>query len=108
MQKANPKSIVTPKVHHLNFGLIRCLFTYSTDAGDIRDNMDEPGGHYAKWNKPDEKNKSAATLTLSCLGREQTPSGHLHAEEGPNSKLNPRSRVNEKGKFLPAASGAAD
>ena len=37
-------------------------------------------------------------------------SGDLHTEEGPNPKLNPRSCVNkeEKGKFLPAASGAVD
>ena len=44
------------------------------------------------------------------LKREQTPSGDLHAELGPNPKLNPRSCANkeEKGKLLPAASGAAD
>ena len=28
--------IVAPKVHHLNFGVIHCLFTYSTDAGYIK------------------------------------------------------------------------
>ena len=41
---------------------------------------------------------------------QKTPSGDLHAEAGPNPKLNPRSCANkeEKGKFLPAASGAAD
>ena len=33
MQKANLKSTVAPKVHLLNFGMIRCLFSYSTDAG---------------------------------------------------------------------------
>ena len=32
MQKANPKSTVAPKVHHLNFGMIHCLFRYSTDT----------------------------------------------------------------------------
>ena len=54
--------------------------------------------------------ESAATLTPSCLGRKQMPSGDLHAEAGPNTKLNPRSCANkeEKGKSLPAASGAAD
>ena len=36
MQKANPKSTVAPKVHRLNFGMIRCLFGYSTDAGYIK------------------------------------------------------------------------
>ena len=38
------------------------------------------------------------------------PSSDIHAEEGPNTKLNPRSCVTkeEKGKFLPAASGAVD
>ena len=36
MQKANPKSTVAPKVHCLNFGMIRCLFRYSTDAGYIK------------------------------------------------------------------------
>ena len=53
---------------------------------------------------------SAAPLTPSCLSEEQTPSGDLHAEAGPNPNLNPRSCANkeEKGKFLPAASGAAD
>ena len=25
--------IIAPKVHHLNFGMIRCLFRYSTDTG---------------------------------------------------------------------------
>ena len=37
-------------------------------------------------------------------------SGDLHAEAGPDTKLNPRSCVKkeEKGKSLPAASGAAD
>ena len=33
MQKANPKSTIAPKVHCLNFGMIRCLFRCSTDAG---------------------------------------------------------------------------
>ena len=36
MQKANPKSTVAPKVHGLYFGMIRCLFRYSTDAGYIK------------------------------------------------------------------------
>ena len=36
MQKANPTSTVAPKIHHLNFGMIRCLCRYSTDAGSIR------------------------------------------------------------------------
>ena len=38
------------------------------------------------------------------------PSGDLHAEVGPHPKLNPRSYENkeEKGKSLPASSGAAD
>ena len=35
MQKANPTSTVGPKVHHRNFGVIRCLFRYSRDAGYI-------------------------------------------------------------------------
>ena len=33
MRKGNPKSTVSPKVHRLNFGMIHCLFRYSTDAG---------------------------------------------------------------------------
>ena len=28
--------IVAPKVHRLNFGMIPCLFRYSTDAGYIK------------------------------------------------------------------------
>ena len=30
---ANPKSTIALKVHHYNFGMIHCLFRYSTDAG---------------------------------------------------------------------------
>ena len=54
--------------------------------------------------------ESAAPLTPSCVSKEQTTSGDLHAEAGPNPKLNPGSCANkeEKGKSLPAASGAAD
>ena len=36
MPKANPKYAVAPKVHRLNFGMIRCLFRYSTDASTSR------------------------------------------------------------------------
>ena len=36
MQKANPKSTVVPKGHPLNFGMIHCVFRYSTDAGYIK------------------------------------------------------------------------
>ena len=36
MVKANPKSTVSPKVHRLNFGMICCLFRYSTYAGYIK------------------------------------------------------------------------
>ena len=36
MQKANPTSTVTPKVHHLNCGMIRWPFRYSRDAGYIK------------------------------------------------------------------------
>ena len=36
LQTANPKSTVAPIVHRLNFGLIRCLFRYSTDAAYIK------------------------------------------------------------------------
>ena len=41
---------------------------------------------------------------------QKTPSGDLHTEVGPNPQLKDRSSVNkeEKGKFLPVASGAAD
>ena len=36
MQKEYPKSTVAPQVHLLNFRNIRCLFSYSTDAGFIK------------------------------------------------------------------------
>ena len=36
MKKANPKSTVAPKVHHLNFRMIHCLFRYSTDTWYIK------------------------------------------------------------------------
>ena len=39
--------------------------------------------------------EAAAPLTLFCLSKEQMPSGHLHAEAGPNPKLNPRSYANK-------------
>ena len=53
---------------------------------------------------------STALLTPSCLGEEQTPEGDLHAEAGPNPKLNPWSCVNkeEKGKFSHAGLGSVD
>ena len=62
------------------------------------------------WPEGARAPESAAPITPSWLTEEQTPSGELQAEAGPNPKLNPRSCANkeEKGKFLPAASGAAD
>ena len=42
--------------------------------------------------------ESAAPLTPSCLSKEWMPSGNLHAEAGPNPKLNPRSWVNKEEK----------
>ena len=36
MRQANPKATVAPEVHCLNFGMIRCLFRYSTAAGYIK------------------------------------------------------------------------
>ena len=52
----------------------------------------------------------SCSFNPSCLGGEQIPSGNLHAEVGPNPKLNYRRCGNkeEKGKFLHAGSGAAD
>ena len=49
-------------------------------------------------------------LTRSCLHEKQMPEGDLHAEAGPNPKLNTSSCANKevKGKFLCAASGVAD
>ena len=43
-------------------------------------------------------------------GQEQMPEGNLHTDMGPKPKLNPRSCANkeEKGKFLHAATRAAD
>ena len=42
--------------------------------------------------------ESAAPLTPPCLSEEQTPSGDLQAEAGPNPKLNPRRYANKKRK----------
>ena len=36
MQKGNAKSKFAPKVHRLNFGMIRCLFRYYTSIGYIK------------------------------------------------------------------------
>ena len=62
---------------------------------------------WPEWARAPE---AAALLTLSCVSEKQTPSGHLHAEAGSNPKLNLGSCTNKekKGKFLPAASEAAD
>ena len=77
----------------------------SATAGSPR--IHTPPSPWPEWARAPE---SAAPLTPSCVSEEQTPSGDLHAEVGPNPKLNPGSCVNkeEKGKFLPAASEAAD
>ena len=66
-----------------------------------------PPSPWPEWASDPE---SAAALTPSCLSGEEMPSGDLYAEAGPNPKLNPRSCANkeERGKSLPAASGAAD
>ena len=52
----------------------------------------------------------ATTSTPSYLSEEQTTSGDIHTQAGPNPKLKPRSCVNkeEKGKFLPAAPEAVN
>ena len=54
--------------------------------------------------------RSSCSFNPVLSGREQAPSGDLHAEAGPNPKLSPGSCSNkeEKGKSLPAASEAAD
>ena len=66
-----------------------------------------PPSPQPEWARAPE---SAAPLTPSCLSEEQMPSGDLQAEAGPNPKLNPGScaKKEEKGKFLPTASGAED
>ena len=76
----------------------------SAAAGSPR--IRTPPSPRPEWARAPE---SAAPLTPSCLGEERMPSGDLHAEAGPNPNLNPRSWGNkeEKGKSLPAASGAA-
>ena len=77
----------------------------SAAAGSPR--IRTPPSPQPEWARAPE---SATPLTLSCLSREQKPEGDLHAEAGPNPKLNPRSCANkeEKGKSLPAASRAVD
>ena len=35
-EKGKKKYTVAPEVHRFNFGMIRCLFRYSTDAGYIK------------------------------------------------------------------------
>ena len=61
-------------------------------------------------NRVSQSPRSSCCFNPILSGREQMPSGDLHAKAGPNPKLNPRSCANkeEKGKFLPAASGTAD
>ena len=77
----------------------------SATAGSLR-NRTLPSPR-PEWARAPE---AAAPLTPSCVSKEQTPSGDQHAEAGPNPKLKHGSCANkeEKGKFLPAASEAAD
>ena len=79
------------------------LVSAATGSPCIRTNLSPR----PEWARAPE---SAAPLTPSCLREEQTPSGNLQAEAGPNPKLNNRSWVNkeEKENSLPVASGAAD
>ena len=58
--------------------------------------------------EPEPPNQPQLYPVLS--GQEQKPEDNLHTEVGPKPKLNARSCENkeEKGKFLHAASGAAD
>ena len=84
-----------------------CNVTPASAAADSPRIRTPPSPSQPEWARAPE---AAASLTPSCLSEEQMPSGNLHAEAGPNPKLNPGSCANkeEKGKFLPAASGAAD
>ena len=53
-----------------------------------------------RLSEPEPLPKAAAPLTPSCVSEEQTPSGYLHSEVGPNPKLSPGSCANkEKGNF---------
>ena len=82
------------------------------DGGEVRRGDHLPPHKYIKTTSTC---RTTPTEHLLNTGRrpqtsQKTPSGDLHAEAGPNPKLNPRSCVNkeQKGKFLPAASGAVD
>ena len=88
------------------------------EEGDLQDGRGlRHGGHLTphKYIKNISTCGTAPIKHLLNAGRrpqtsQRMPSGNLHAEVWPNTKLNPKSCVNkdEKGKFLPAASGAVD
>ena len=54
-----------------------------------------PPSPWPEWARAPE---SATPITPSCLGEEQTPEGDLHAEVGPNAKLNTRNGVKKRRK----------
>ena len=86
--------------------------------GDLQDGREVRRGDHLPPHKYIRNTSTCGTNPtehlLNAGRRPQTsqkmPSGDLHKEAGPNPKLNPRSCANkeEKGKFLPAASGAVD
>ena len=95
---------------HLN--LIKLLRGLLQDGRGIRRGDHLP---HHKYIKTTSTCGTSPTEHLLKAGRrpqtsQKMPSGDLHAEAEPNAKLNPRSCANkeEKGKSLPAASGAAD
>ena len=85
---------------------------------DLQDGRGERRGDHLPPHKYIRNTSTCGTTPTEHLlnaGRgtqtsQKTPSGDLHAEAGPNPKLNPRSCANkeEKGKSLPPASGAED
>ena len=60
--------------------------------------------------RPKQRGGAKTKAEPQELNPKAEPSGYLNTEVGPKPKLNPRSCVNkeEKGKFLPASSGAVD
>ena len=48
------------------------IFSLNKLSPDICDNMDEPGGHYAKWNKPHRDKYFTASFICKILKKSQT------------------------------------
>ena len=77
-----------------------CNVTLASAAAGSPRLLRTPPSPQSEWARAPE---STAPLTPSSLSEEQTPSGDLHAEVGPNPKLNPGSCANREREISPSS-----